>query len=134
MTHAAPSAHRDASPCPYAATLAFLALVTGCGAPSPRPADEVPSRPRDSLALTAPGGVEVWFIATRPAKDSAGTPCVERAMEIRRDGGRVAIPLLYTGEAPTLVDDSTLRAHLWLHCRPMRLYEVNLRTGRPVPK
>ncbi|MCU0622169.1 MAG: hypothetical protein MUC69_11780 [Gemmatimonadales bacterium] len=54
-------------------------------------------------------------------------------MEIRREGGRIAIPLLYTGEAPTLANDSTLRAHLWLHCRAGRLYEVNLRTGRPVP-
>jgi hypothetical protein len=134
MTPTVPSARRAASRGPRAATLALLALAAGCGAPTPRRVDEAPSRPRDSLALTAPGGVEVWFIATRPAKDSAGSPCVERAMEIRRDGGRVAIPLLYTGEAPTLADDSTLRAHLWLHCRPMRLYEVNLRTGRPVPK
>jgi hypothetical protein len=115
------------------AVLAFAA----CGErrpPAPPPAASPPPAVRDSLALTAPGGVEVWYIGTREARDSAGTPCVERVMEIRRDGGRIAIPLLYTGETPRLADDSTLHAHLWLHCRPERLYAVNLRTGHPIPQ
>jgi hypothetical protein len=88
----------------------------------------------DSLALTAPGGVEVWYIGARTGHDSAGGTCLERVMQIRRDGTKILIPLLYTGEAPTLANDSTLRTNLWLNCRPMRLYEVNLRTGRPNPK
>lgn len=114
--------------------LCILACSGERARPGDAPATAPAPPPADSLALAVPGGVEVWYIGSRPAKDSAGTPCVERAMEIRRDGSRVPIPLLYTGEAPTLANDSTLRAHLWLHCRPGRLYEVNLRTGRPVPR
>ncbi len=91
-----------------------------------------PPPPADSLALSAPGGVEVWFTASRRAADSAGQPCVERVMEIRRDSTRVAIPLLYTGSAPRLVNDSTLEAPIWLNCRPGNVYQVNLRTGQPV--
>jgi hypothetical protein len=86
----------------------------------------------DALALTAPGGIEVWFTGTRPAADSAGTACTERVMEIRRDGRRIAIPLLYTGQAPRLVNDSTLEVPIWLHCRPGNVYRVSLTTGQPV--
>jgi hypothetical protein len=91
-----------------------------------------PPPPHDSLALTARGGVEVWFTASRAAKDSAGQGCVERVMEIRRDGRSIPIPLLYTGSAPRLVNDSTIEAPIWLNCRPGNVYQVNLRTGHPV--
>jgi hypothetical protein len=113
----------------------FGLVILACG--EPRRVIEAPAvtaEAKDSLALAAPGGVEVWFIGARTGKDSTGATCVERAMEIRRDGATTLIPLLYTGEAPTLLNDSTLRAYLWLNCRPMRLYEVSLRTGRPIPR
>lgn len=115
----------------------FAASLAACGerprsapvADSTRPA---PARPADSLVLEAPGGVEVWFTDAREAQDSSGRACTERVMQIRRDGSRVAVPLLYTGEAPRLVNDSTMQAAIWLHCRPGNVYQVNLRTGYPV--
>jgi hypothetical protein len=88
--------------------------------------------PADTLVLTAPAGVEIWFTDARVAHDSAGQACVERVMQIRREGRRVAIPLLYTGAAPRLVNDSTIEAAIWLNCRPGNVYRVNLRTGQPV--
>jgi hypothetical protein len=87
--------------------------------------------PADSLVATAPGGAEVWFTLARP--DSAdGRSCVDRAIEIRRGGTRVPVPLLYTGEAPEVLNDTTLRARLSNGCRPGDAYLVDLRTGRPV--
>lgn len=121
-----------------ATRLTLLALLlAACGGPKDAAggrdsAPPAPAPPADSLALTAPGGVEVWFTASRRATDSAGRPCVERVMEIRRASTRVAIPLLYTGSAPRLVNDSTLEAPIWLNCRPGNVYQVNLRTGQPV--
>jgi hypothetical protein len=87
--------------------------------------------PADSLVATAPGGAEVWFTLARP--DTAdGRQCVDRAIEIRRDGTRVPVPLLYTGETPEILNDTTLRARLSNDCRPGDAYLVDLRTGRPV--
>jgi hypothetical protein len=86
----------------------------------------------DSLALTTPAGIQVWFTTSRPATDSTGAPCVERALEIRQKGTKTLVPLLYTGTVPRLLNDSTIEATLWLHCQPMSLYRVNLRTARPV--
>ncbi|MFL5449719.1 MAG: hypothetical protein ACJ8A6_00885 [Gemmatimonadales bacterium] len=84
------------------------------------------------MATTTPAGVEIWFTLSRPARSSEGQSCVERGLEIRRDGHRVPVPLLYTGEAPSLLNDSTMRAMLWTHCRPVTPYRVDLRTGRPL--
>lgn len=89
-------------------------------------------RPADTLVLTAPGGVEVWFTDSRTAHDSAGRRCLERVMQIRRDGRSIAVPLLYTGAVPRLVNDSTIEAPIWLNCRPGNVYRVDLATGRPV--
>jgi hypothetical protein len=44
----------------------------------------------------------------------------------------VQVPLLYTGTPPVLLDDSTMRALLWNHCRPVDAYRVDLRSGRPL--
>jgi hypothetical protein len=88
--------------------------------------------PADSLLLTTHGGVEVWFTDSRSARDSAGHACVERVMQIRRGGQRIAVPLLYTGSMPRLVNDSTIEAPIWLNCRPGNRYQVDLKTGRPV--
>jgi hypothetical protein len=108
----------------------------GCGdrpADSAPPASTVadPPRPPDSLVAAAPGGAEIWFTLARPAKGDGGE-CVERAIEIRRNGTRVPVPLLYTGTAPEIVNDSTVRARLSNGCRPGDAYLVNLRTGHPV--
>jgi hypothetical protein len=73
----------------------------------------------------------VYFSAAREARDSAGRPCREWAMAIRRDSVRTAIPLLYTGERPRIVNDSTIEAAIWLHCRPGNVYRVNLATAYP---
>lgn len=115
--------------------LALSGLVAcGPSRPSPPIADSTPAvaRPADSLVVTAPGGVEVWFTDARNARDSAGSGCVERVMQIRREGRRIAVPLLYTGSIPRLVNDSTIEAPIWLNCRPGNVYQVDLRTGRPV--
>jgi hypothetical protein len=86
----------------------------------------------DSLVATAPGGVEIWFTLSREGKAADGTPCTDRTIEIRRGGTRVPVPLLYTGTAPELVNDSTIRARLSNQCVPGDAYLVDLRSGRPV--
>jgi hypothetical protein len=117
-----------------AALIAGLAVLVACQSPPERPvaAPAAPPKAPDSLALTAPNGVEVWFTGVRSATDSAGMACTERVMEIRRDGRRIAIPLLYTGQVPRLVNDSTLEVPIWLHCRPGNVYQVSLTTGQPL--
>jgi hypothetical protein len=88
----------------------------------------------DSLVLTTPKGAEVWFTLLRPATGQNGRQCVERGLEIRNQGKRTRVPLLYTGAAPELVNDTTIRAMLWKDCTPHVPYLVNLRTGQPVPE
>ncbi len=90
-----------------------------------------PPPPADSLVATTPGGVEVWYTLARPDSGD-GRGCVDRAIEIRRGGTRVPVPLLYTGEPPQILNDTTLRARLSNGCRPGDAYLVDLRTGRPV--
>ncbi len=87
--------------------------------------------PADSLVATAPGGTEIWFTLARGDSGSTG-PCIDRAIEIRRGAQRTPVPLLYTGTAPEIVNDTTLRARLSDHCAPGDSYLVDLRTGRPV--
>lgn len=83
--------------------------------------------------LTAPGGITVWLTEGRASTDSAGAPCVERNLEIRRDSIRQRVPLLYTVSLPFLMNDSTIRAELADRCRPARSYRVSLRTAMPTP-
>jgi hypothetical protein len=112
-----------------------LALVCGCRQSDGSARDGAPDSSMastESLALSAPDGVEVWYTLSRPATASAGQPCVERGLEIRRHGERIQVPLLYTGDTPTLTNDSTMRATLWTNCRPVATYLVDLRSGRPV--
>ena len=123
------------------AALATASVLIGCGAKpaaqfathdsAPPAASASSARRADSLALTVRPGVEVWFTDSRDATDSAGTPCIERVLEIREAGRRTPVPLLYTGETPRRVNDSTIEAAIWLHCRPGNLYRVNLATGYP---
>ncbi|MFN8651055.1 MAG: hypothetical protein U0133_04030 [Gemmatimonadales bacterium] len=113
-----------------------LLLLAACAAkPEPAPAADTTAaapKPADSLVLTTKQGTEVWFTDSRSARDSTGAPCTERVMQIRRDGQRIAVPLLYTGSTPRLVNDSTIEAPIWLNCRPGNVYQVDLKTGRPV--
>lgn len=115
----------------------FLCAVVACGRDAPKHADRQnpPSRPAtpvDSLVVTSPAGIEVWFTLAREATGSDGTRCIERGIEIRRGSSRLKVPLLYTGSAPVLLNDSTMRALLWNHCAPGDAYLVDLRSGHPV--
>jgi hypothetical protein len=113
--------------------LAIVLLACGEAKPAPpKAAAAADSAPPDSLVATAPGGVQIWFTLARRGTSREGTPCVDRAIEIRRGDTRVKVPLLYTGTAPELLNDSTLRARLSNQCRPGDAYLVDLRSGRPV--
>ena len=115
-------------------------LIGGCErrqetrAPATESVSAEPAAPAESLVATAPGGVEIWFTLAREGKAADGTTCTDRTLEIRREGKRVPVPLLYTGSAPEIVNDSTMRARLSDRCVPGDAYLVNLRTGRPVPE
>jgi hypothetical protein len=121
-----------------AAFCVLLALANACG-PQEREAADTASAgaaeshaPTDSLVATAPGGVEIWFTLAREGTAADGTKCTDRAIEIRRGGKRVPVPLLYTGTRPEIVNDSTMRARLSDRCVPGDAYLVDLRSGRPV--
>lgn len=110
----------------------LVAMGCGGGTDRPAPAAARDSAPADSLVLTAPGGVEVWYTLARAANAVDGDTCIDRTLEIRRGDARIPVPLLYTGTPPELINDSTMRARLSDACRPGDAYLVNLRTGRPV--
>ena len=73
---------------------------------------------------TAPGGVEIWFTLARD-RQGGGRQTLHRSDhgDSARGDSRIPVPLLYTGTAPELVNDTTMRA---------RLSEA-LRAGRYVP-
>ncbi len=89
--------------------------------------------PADSLAASGAGGLEIWFTLARDDQGADGRHCTDRTLEIRRGTSRIAVPLLYTGEAPRIVNDSTLEAVLYRGCRPLARYRVDARTGQPTP-
>jgi hypothetical protein len=114
-----------------------LVLLGGCGGMEQdvheRPAGAgASSQPGDSLALVSGSGSEVWFTLSRTGRAPDGTTCVERGLEIRAGEKRMPVPLLYTQQAPVLLNDSSIRAVLWTNCKPGDTYLVDLRTGRPV--
>jgi len=119
-------------------TCAVLIQTIACNARSDEAAEQGAAAeaqapaPADSLVATVPGGVEVWFTLSREGKAADGTPCTDRAIEIRRGDTRVQVPLLYTGAAPEMVNDTTIRARLSNQCVPGDAYLVDLRSGRPV--
>ena len=126
-------------------TRALLLLTVACAgcrgeqgrdesaASAPDTAVAVAPQPTESLVLSLGEGGEVWFTISREAMGDDGRPCLERGLEIRDATGDRLVPLLYTGEAPVLIDDSTVQVHLFRDCRPEALYRVNLRTGQPTP-
>lgn len=121
--------------------LAGVLVLAGCGAGSPAPAvpgegndvEVTASIPEDSLALVTRAGAELWFVVGRGAVGADGIPCYERGLEIRDAEGRRGVPLLYTLTAPTVLDDTSVRAVVSNRCRPGDAYRVSLRTGRPTP-
>jgi hypothetical protein len=125
--------HRNRLSC----TSVVLATLWACaGRAGDRQASAADSasagRPPDSLAVSDGAGVEIWFTFARKDQSAEGASCVERALEIRRGDAHIKVPLLYTGAPPVLLNDSTLRARLWNHCRPEGAYLVDLRSGQPV--
>jgi hypothetical protein len=119
---------------PFRIALAALLLSACRTGQRPRSNGETgdASKPADSLVISTDVGVEVWFTLARAAQGPDGKTCLERGLEIRRGETRVQVPLLYTGTPPVLLDDSTMRALLWNHCRPVDAYRVDLRSGRPL--
>jgi hypothetical protein len=122
----------------YALLGALLGQAVGCGGREETRASDADTAsadaagPADSLVATAPGGTEIWFTLAREGKAADGKTCIDRALEIRRGGTRIQVPLLYTGTAPEIVNDTTMRARLSDRCAPGDIYLVDLRTGRPV--
>jgi hypothetical protein len=109
-------------------------LLTACGPErhARSTTDTASARIPDSLVARGTQGSEIWFTLARVSHRADGTSCVERGLEIRRGNRRIPVPLLYTGAAPTFVDESTLHAELWNQCQPAATYRVSLLTGRPV--
>ena len=113
----------------------LMVSLAACGTSRDvKPAGKVDSAvsitPKDSLAVAGPG-VEIWFTLSRPATSPDGARCVDRAIELRRDGKRIRVPLLYTEETPSIVNDTTARAILYTACVAGDAYLVDLRSGRP---
>ncbi len=109
-----------------------LLVATGCGDKGVvKPVGVVASAPVAELALKISDTVAVWFTRARADTSADGAECLERVMEIRSGSEVVPIPLLYTGETPTITSDSTMQVHIWRHCAPTDLYRVNLKTGQP---
>lgn len=124
------------------ALLLLAAAGAGCSGERAQeaPADSAPDgaiatapQPAESLVLSLGEGGGIWFTIAREATTEDGRSCLERGLEIRDAAGVRLVPLLYTGEAPVPVDDSTVEVHLFRNCRPDALYRVNLRTGQPTP-
>lgn len=117
--------------------LLSLVLLAACGArgePAPRTlpaADAGTVRLADSLVLTLADGNSVWMTEGRRGTDAAGAGCLERTLEVRRGDRRLKVPLLYTLEAPTRIDDTTFRAELYRDCVRMSAYRVSVRDAMP---
>lgn len=113
-----------------------LAIAAGCGsrpeaAPAPpEPSAAAPALPADTMVLVTRSGHRIWLAEGRPARDSAGTPCYERSVEIRTDSSRIKVPLLFVANPPR-ERAGRLEAELSLNCRPLALYSIDLATGRP---
>lgn len=115
--------------------LALLAGVAGCGGDTAPPPDQAATRdpsPPDSLVLVTPDSTRIFLSAGLPDTAADGSVCQSHSIVLERDGARKVVPLLYTLEPPTLLDDSTLLAVRAKDCGPGDRYRVGLRTGLPV--
>jgi hypothetical protein len=77
-----------------------IAWLAGCGAPEAPGRNAAPdsavaeAKPPDSLVLVV-GEATVWHTLSREATGSGGERCLERTLEIRREGAAVVrVPLL----------------------------------------
>ncbi len=86
------------------------------------------------MVLRMTDGAEIWLAAGRPDTSAAGELCTERLFEVRREGRRILVPLLYSMGAPEIIGDTVVRAALYRHCAPSAWYLVSTRTGQPVPE
>lgn len=122
----------------------LLLAVTAAGCSGERPGGDGADSGADSAAAVAPAssdslavslgeGAGIWFTIAREATAGDGSSCLERGLEIRDSSGTRLVPLLYTGESPIIVDDSTVQVHLFRDCQPDALYRIDLRTGQPTP-
>ena len=121
-----------------AACMSVAFAVAACGEHRALPeqavtSDSAVASAPDSLALTLSDGATVWYTMQRDARAADGTQCVERTLEIRRDGNRIAVPLLYTRDVPVELNDTTLEARVYLGCTPGDRYRIDSRTGLPTP-
>jgi hypothetical protein len=110
-------------------------VVGACSGKAPEARDQagaatVAAAP-DSLVLKLADSAEVWFTTSLLDSTAAGDVCVARGMEIRKRDASIPVPLLYTTEGPTVVNDTTLRAALFRDCVAVDTYLVNTRTGQP---
>ncbi len=89
--------------------------------------------PPEALVLELPGA-SVWHTLSREGIGPSGERCLERTLEIRREGAPpVRVPLLYTRDIPRVIDDTTLEARVYLNCTPGDRYRIDTRSGQPVP-
>jgi hypothetical protein len=112
--------------------------LAACSAPKPsaQAADSTSTSVvalQDSKVLRMNDGAEIWLAAGRTDTSATGEICTERLFELRREGKSIPVPLLYSMGAPTIVNDTTVRAALYRHCVPSAWYLVSTRTGQPVP-
>lgn len=108
-------------------------LLAGCSREAARTPVSTATAPvpAPEQALVVNDSTTLWFASGRHDWSSTGAPCFERLLEIRRGSQVIPVPLLYTGEAPVRINDSTAQVHIWLGCVPTDPYRVNLRTGQP---
>lgn len=113
----------------------LLLWVAGCSGEPPRPpaAPASPPGPRDSLVLTLPDSTSVWLVRGREGIAADGTPCHERSIELRKDGRRLLVPLLYTRSAPHL-EHGKLYATLSNRCVDGAEYAIDPVTAYPTPR
>lgn len=93
-----------------------------------------PAAPADSLVLETPSA-SVWHTLSRLGISATGDTCLERTIEIRGADSAppIRVPLLYTRDVPTVIDDSTLEARVYRDCVPGTRYRIDMRTGQPTP-
>lgn len=98
------------------------------------PAPAQAAAPADSLVLETPTA-SVWHTLSRLGVSATGDTCLERTIEIRRADSAppIRVPLLYTRDVPTVIDDSTLEARVYRDCIPGTRYRIDMRTGQPTP-
>ena len=94
---------------------------------APPPAPQSP----DTMLFVTADGYQVWFAEGRWARDSAGTQCYERSVEVRKGTTKIKVPLFFTNRPPRQDNPGSLRGELMFDCRVMAIYRIDLATGRP---